>query len=167
MINHDQLPRDGNGIAQGAWRILHDDPTYHGALGIYEMRNGESTSPACGRALVCTIGEYGSRLYLEPWGELPEGFVLPELVSATVPESAHSHFQPCPWRHVAPVVAKAMEIEPEPHDGTVVTAEARDDLDAMGLEDLRAIAALHEVAIDGRWREPRLREALRSAGIKG
>ena len=155
-VAHDQIPRDENGIAHGAYRIVHRDPTFHGEVGVYSLREGVSTSPACGRALLCAIGEYGSELYLEPWGDLPPGFVLPELVQGEVPATAI--LERCPWRsapQVAPVVAEALKSAPD------------DDLEDMEIDDLRALAQLHNITFDGRWREPQLRDALRGAGVTG
>ena len=123
-VAHDQIPRDENGIAHGAYRIVHRDPGFHGEIGVYSLREGVSTSPACGRALLCAIGEYGSELYLEPWGDLPPGFVLPELVQGEVPATAI--LERCPWRGapaVAPVVAEALKA-------------AEDELDDMEIDDL-------------------------------
>ena len=174
-VSHANLPRDGNGIVQGAYRILHESPAFHGDIGIYEMREGSSVSPACGRALICAIGEYGAQLYLDPWGPLPDGFAMPELVSAEVPEDVARSFEPCPWRMRTATVridvtGNATSVA-EAGEGlatvTVSVAPVPDDLDAMNVDDLRALAALHDVAIDGRWREPKLREALRSAGVTG
>ena len=96
-VSHEQLPRDGNGIIQGAYRIVHADPTYHGPIGVYDLVDGVSTSPACGRALICAIGEYGPHLFLEPWGPLPSGFQLPELVCAEVPSSSVARGAEPPW----------------------------------------------------------------------
>lgn len=97
---HESLPRDANGIVQGAYRLLHEDPTFHGDIGVFEVRDGAATSPACGRALICALGEYGSQLYLEPWGELPGGFLMPEMVSAEVSPEVAATLAPCPWRAV-------------------------------------------------------------------
>lgn len=154
-VSHEQLPRDGNGIVQGAYRIVHADPTYHGPIGVYDLVDGASTSPACGRALVCAIGEYGPHLYLEPWGPLPSGFQMPEMVGADVPDGVT--FEPCPWRGiVAPVVAERLVEAAKP--------EPTDDIDTMGLEDLRAFAELHGIAVDGRWGAAKIREAIRANG---
>lgn len=106
--SHDQLPRDVNGIIQGAYRILHEDPTYHGEVGVFEIREGSSTVPACGRALQCALGEYGSRLFLEPWGPLPDGFLMPELIAPEVSPEVAAAFERCPWRETADA-AKADE----------------------------------------------------------
>lgn len=156
-VSHEQLPRDGNGIIQGAYRIVHADPTYHGPIGVYDLVDGVSTSPACGRALICAIGEYGPHLFLEPWGPLPSGFQLPELVCAEVPSGVE--FERCPWRGapvVPPVVAARI--------AEAASTDEPDELDVMSLEDLRAFAELHGVAFDGRWREAKMREAIRARG---
>lgn len=97
------LPRDLNGIVQGAWLLLHSDPAFCGTLGNYDFSEGASTVPATGRALQCVIGEYGRDLYAELWpGEFPAGYALPELISRDVPASDLAHFERCPWRDASP-----------------------------------------------------------------
>lgn len=175
-VDHERLPRDDNGIVQGAYRILHEDPTFNGPIGIYTLVDGESTSPACGRALRCAVGEYGPKLYLEPWGELPAGFMLPEMVSPDVPSEALARFERCPWRAAKTSSVPAVVTERATRPDEAATAAeaagapaeaATQSIDTMGRDDLIALAELHEVPVDRRWGETKLRRALVEAGITG
>lgn len=177
MIAPDQIPRDRNGLPAGAWRILHENQAFAGTIGVYDLVGGESTRPAFGRLLLCAIAEYGSKLYLEPWGPgIPKGTVFPEVFQADVPDAALAALPKCPWR-----VAKAPSASAEPAnhnsrpDAPADSEEPNDEpaeavsqgIDSMGRDDLIALADLHDVAIDRRWGEPKLRRALAEAGITG
>jgi hypothetical protein len=173
MLNLDDLPRDANGMIQGAWRILHEDPSFAGTIGAFDLRDGESVEPAYGRRLAFVALEQGANIYLEAWGDVGS-FYLPEWIQAEVPAEWSERLQVCPRRAVDVAAAAPEPTEPteadEPEPEVTVEPDpdpTPDDLDAMTVEDLRALAALHDVAVDGRWREPKLRDALRSAGITG
>jgi hypothetical protein len=165
MLNLEDLPRDDAGMIQGAWRIVHDDPAFTGTIGAFDMRDGESVEPAYGRRLAFVAAECGASVYLEPWGDLT-GFWVPEWIQPTVPDEWAARLQRCPRREAAESVAEVEPAADEPHV-EVESDHASDDLDAMNLDDLRALASLHNVTVDGRWRESRIRDALRSAGITG
>lgn len=111
MITIDDLPRDANGITQGAWRLVHADPTFAGGLGTVHMADGVSTSPVCGRQLRAIVAEYGGKLFLEPWGALPQHFALPELVSATVSDEQLAKLPRAPWRDVAAEACMPLTLE--------------------------------------------------------
>lgn len=111
MISIDQLPRDANGIVQGAWRLVHEDPTFAGGLGPIHMQDGVSTVPVCGRTLRAVVAEYGGRLFIEPWGPLPQSFALPELVGATVPDEQLARLPRAPWRDAAAEACMPLTLE--------------------------------------------------------
>ena len=94
----EQLPFDGDGILQGVYRLVHADPSFGGTLGLVQFKGGVSTTPVAGRPLRMLIGEYGGHLYLEPWGELPRGYMLPECVKAMPPAPLLARLPVAPWR---------------------------------------------------------------------
>lgn len=98
----EQLPIDANGIMQGAWRLVHRSPTFGGTLGLVSFVGGLATEPVCGRPLRLLIAEHGRDLYLEPWGELPRGFTMPECVDAVAPLHLLARLPVAPWRIQAP-----------------------------------------------------------------
>lgn len=163
MIEHDKIPRDENGVVQGLWRIVHRSPTYSGPIGFLEIRGGVSTAPAFGRATIAIAAEYGNDLYLEPWDDaVPFGVDVPEFISRTVSPDFLATLDVCPWRVPAPAVAPATHA---PMASPAPASEApADSLDDMGRDDLIALADLHEIDIDRRWGDARLRAVLRSAG---
>lgn len=144
MVRIEDLPRDANGIVQGAWRVLWETPDFTGELGVVRLVDGAATAPLFGRQLCALVAEYGHHLYLEPWGEpLPAGVVLPELVEADADASA---LPTCPWRDVD---------DDDAGDGSV-------DYDALDLEELRALATDRGIEGGERWAAARIRKALRS-----
>lgn len=177
MIAPDQIPRDANGLPAGAWRIVHENPAYTGPIGVYDLVGGESTRPAFGRLLLCAVGEYGGSIYLEPWGpSVPPGTVFPEAFQAHVPQSVIDALPKCPWRAAkatgTPAEAARGQGDPgEPGQATEPGDEAAEavsqGIEAMGRDDLIALAELHEIPIDRRWGETKLRRALAEAGITG
>lgn len=158
MISVEELPRDENGTVQGAYRILHRTPTYRGPVGVYDLVDGASTEPACGRPLVVAVVEYGNDLYLEPWGDLPPGFLLPETVRPEVPEAARQRMQRCPWREAS---ATADEATGESAEG----AATSDGLDELDLEALQALVVELGLA-PGNKQEKALRKLIRAERAK-
>lgn len=179
----EDLPRDSNGIVQGAWRLLHEGRNFHGEIGAYTMRHGASTEPACGRPLQRAVAAYGPELYMEPWGALPAGFTLPEMVAHPVPAGIPWRAQPCPWRaqpepRLPAVLADTLPPPPpeEPKEAAapVVATEtpapvagALDhvsdaDLEALTLEELHTLAESLGVD-DKRFGERRLIRNIREA----
>lgn len=169
-ISIDDLPRDTNGIVQGAWCLLHESPTFHGEIGAYTMRLGASTEPACGRPLQRAIAAYGPELYMESWGDLPAGFTLPEMVAHPVPKGIPHRLQPHP-RRAAPVATLADTLPPPPPEEPAeaaapvedVGSDEPDPLTVMSRDDLEALATALDIEVDGRWGDKRLRKAIRAA----
>lgn len=161
MIHPQMIPRDANGLVCGAWRLVHERPTFSGELGIVQFRDGCSVHPVAGHILGRLSAVYGHILFLEPWGDLPKGFRMPEGHSAKVPEAAIAKLKRAPWRDAAPAKAEPAPVVIEPVGAGV------ESLDDMGREDLIALADLHEVSIDRRWGETKIRAALEVAGITG
>jgi hypothetical protein len=158
MIHPQMIPRDANGLVCGAWRLVHERPTFSGELGIVQFKDGTSVRPVAGHVLGRLSAVYGHILFLEPWGDLPPGFRMPEGHSAKVPEASLAKLKRAPWRDVV-----AAPVAPEPAKNEA----ASDDLAAMQRADLIALAELHEVEIDKRWGTPKIIAALQSAGITG
>lgn len=99
MIRIDQLPRDANGIIQGAWRIVHEDPTFSGALGAVPFEAGVATIPTTGRVLQTLVAVQGPSIYIEPWDdELPAGWTLPEWHARGVDAAQFAELERAPWR---------------------------------------------------------------------
>lgn len=167
MIEHDKLPRDENGIVQGLWRIVHRSPTYSGGLGFLDMRDGVSSVPAFGRVLISIAAEYGSDVYIEPWdAPVPIGVDVPEFIAHSVAPEIAAAFQPAPWRAQAPAAkSEAPKVQPIAERRTEPPSAPADGLDAMSRDDLVALADLHDVDIDRRWGEAKIRAALRAAGV--
>lgn len=184
MIHPEDLPRDSNGIIQGAWRFVTASPDFHGDICGIEIREGIAQAPVCGRALAMASAVYGQDLYLEPWGDLPPGFQLPEMVQHPVPADVHWTPQRCPWRAPAEprlpaVLADTLPPpppeEPEEAAAPAVATEtpvpvagalddiADEDLEALTTDELRALAEKLGVEIDGRWGERRLIREIRAA----
>lgn len=183
MIDVGNLPRDQHGIVQGAWRLLHRDPTYHGGVGTVEIRNGQSHEPVFGRRLVAIAAVFGGDLFLEPWGPLPPGTTLPPMVNATVGADILARLEPCPWRAAAPAplpdtLPPPPPEEPEeaaaPAEATETPATVADalahvsdaDLEALTLEELHALAETLGVD-DKRFGERRLIRNIRDARARG
>lgn len=181
-IRFDKLPRDGNGIVQGAWRVLHADSDYHGELGPAIFAKGESIFPLAGRSLALLAAHFGENLYMEPWGDAPtHGWMLPPCVEFDVPEGIDWTPEPCPWRvaHVEEAEAEEDTVPPAPEDVTPGPSvpvdevfedddeeeadEESDDLDGMELDELRVCAAELGIHVDGRYREAALRRKIRAA----
>lgn len=175
-ISHDNLPRDENGIVQGAWRVLHENPEYNGQLGAAIIVNGESTFPIAGRPLALVAAHFGGELYIEPWGDAPQnGWMLPPCVSFEVPASIDWTPEPCPWRKAAPkAVAKpepvaAPVVTPDPEPVAEVTPEPAPvaepfDIDTAEPDALRAHCEANGIDYDGRWGARRLRREIRKHG---
>lgn len=107
MIQIEQLPRDADGIVKGAWRVVHQSPTFHGDLGHVSFVEGVATSPAFGVRLLRLIVSYGGDLFVEPWtGPFPTDFALPEAVSNVISDDELAKLPLAPWREK---VADAME----------------------------------------------------------
>lgn len=160
MISPQMLPRDANGLIPGAWRLVHENPSFCGEMGVIPFRNGTSVHPVAGRILSRLSAVLGHVLYLEPWGELPRGWAMPEGHTAKVPESFLAKLQRAPWR--TPKISEPPAEDVEPSSDADAPAGG---LDSLSREDLLALAELHEVAVDRRWGEPKLRGALEAAGI--
>lgn len=160
MISIDHLPLDANGVVQGAWRLLHRDPTFTGGLGAHAMRDGASTTPILGRPLVGVVAVYGNDLYLEPWGELPLGFTLPPMVSADVSEAQLALLESCPWR-----ASKASATADESTGESAEGAATSDGLDELDLEALQALVVELGLA-PGNKQEKALRKLIRAERAK-
>lgn len=98
MISVDTLPRDGSGILQGAWRVLHDDADYTGQLGAASFVDGETVAPLAGRQLGVLVAAMGAELWIEPWGADLGGYALPPGVLAEVPPGVLEGIPVCPRR---------------------------------------------------------------------
>ena len=162
MINPSTLPRDANGLICGAWRLVHENEAFSGELGVIPFRNGLSAHPVAGRILSRLAAVVGHVLYLEPWGDLPRGWAMPEGHTAKVPEAFLATLKSAPWRTTKISEAPAADVAPS----SVADAPA-EGLDTLSREDLFALAELREVAVDRRWGEAKLRAALKAAGITG
>lgn len=167
-ITVEDLPRDSNGIVQGAWRILHASTNFHGEIGSFTMRHGESTEPACGRPLQRAVAAYGPEIYMEPWGALPPGFYCGEMIAHPVPAGIAWRAQPCPWRG-APALPDTLP-PPPPEEPTEAAAPAEaadsqsaDVLAGLPRAELEQLASALGIEIDGRWGDKRLRRAIRDA----
>lgn len=178
MISIETLPIDENGIVQGVWRLVHEQPGFTGYCGGVEMRDGVGLAPAFGRQLFHIAAECGSALYLEPWGTpLPRGFTLPDGFTATVPAAVLARLQVCPWREApaaaptaaaeAPKPAPLPEPTPEPEaavsepeDGAAVNLDA---IETMGRGELLKVAEQWSILVDRRWGVDRLRDAVLDA----
>lgn len=175
-VTHEELPRDENGILQGVWRVLHRERNYHGPLGNVHVEHGVGQTPVWGRLLSVVVAFYGPDIYLEPWtGPVPDGFVLGPLTAWSVPGYKP---EPCPWRagaslpetlpppppepEPAPIVAPDPDPEPEP-EADPLTSVSDEDLEALTLEELQALATQLVPDMDGRWRERRLIREIRAA----
>lgn len=156
MISVEELPRDENGTVQGAYRILHRNPAYCGPVGVFDLVDGASTVPACGRPLVVAVVEYGNDLYLEPWGDVPAGFLLPETVRPEVPPEAIRRMQRCPWREASAEEASSGEAEDAP------PSDGLDDLDLEALQVLATSLGL----TPGNKQEKALRKLIRAERAK-
>lgn len=175
MISIESLPVDENGIVRGVWRLLHQDPTFCGNIGLVEVYHGESRSPVWGRQLFLIATECGAQLYLEPWGEVPSWLGVPPDV-AEVPAQLLDRLEACPWRVASGSFAEGEEngCDQQEDDATGVggddpgpgdVGETVDSLDVESLsrEELIANLEARSVKIDRRWGEKKLREALLSA----
>ena len=98
MISVDTLPRDGSGILQGAWRVLHDDADYTGQLGAASFVDGETVAPLAGHQLGVLVAAMGAELWIEPWGADLGGYALPPGVLAEVPPGVLEGIPVCPRR---------------------------------------------------------------------
>ena len=178
MIHPEELPRDSNGIIQWASRFVHPSPTFHGDVCGVDMRDGIAEQPVCGRALAMASAVYGQDLYIEPWGKLPPGFQLPEMVQHPVPADVLYTPQRCPWRSASPAPLPETLPPPPPEEPTeaaapVVATEtpapvaaaldhvADEDLEALTVDELHALAEKLGVD-DGRWAERRLIREIRA-----
>lgn len=179
-ISLEELPRDDNGILQGVWRVLHRDPGYHGPLGHVHVVDGVGQQPAWGRQLGILAAMFGADLFIEPWtGPTPDGFVLGPLTAWTVPGYTP---EPCPWRDPSDVPAPLPETlpppppeEPEeaaaPAEATETPAPVADaldnvadeDLEALTVDELRALAEKLGADVDARWGARRLIREIRAA----
>lgn len=157
MVSIDDLARDENSIVQGAFRILHRSPAYHGPVGAYDLERGESTRPAAGRLLLCALNEYGGDVFLEPWGDLPPGFVMPDGVRPEVPAATLARLRPCLWRD-SPAATP-------PAEGEGDTSPADDGLDALDLEALQALV-VELGQTPGNKQEKALRKLIRAERAK-
>lgn len=176
MIDVGNLPRDQHGIVQGAWRLLHRDPAYHGGVGTVELRHGQSHEPVFGRRLVAIASVFGGDLFLEPWGPLPPGTTLPPMVNATVSAEILARLEPCPWRSASPAPLPDTLPPPPPEEPAEAAAPAvatettsgRRDLSDAALEaltraELVAVAEELGIEVDGRFGERRLIREIRAA----
>jgi hypothetical protein len=162
MIDPSMLPRDANGLVCGAWRLVHENQAFSGELGVVPFRDGTSVHPIAGRVLLRLSAVVGHMLYLEPWGDLPRGFRMPEGHTAKVPDSFLAKLKRAPWRDAQTSEAPAADVEPS--SDADASAEG---LDTLSREDLLALAELHEVAVDRRWGTTKIIAALQGAGITG
>lgn len=176
MIDVGNLPRDEHGIVQGAWRLLHRDPAYHGGVGTVELRQGQSQEPVFGRRLVAIAAVFGGYLFLEPWGTLPPGTTLPPMVNAMVSAEILARLEPCPWRSASPAPLPETLPPPPPEEpaeaaAPVVAIETPADqldvsdaaLEALTRDELVAVAEKLGVEVDGRFGERRLIREIRAA----
>lgn len=176
MITLAELPRDNNGMIQGAWRLFHESDEFHGTLGVATMRRGSSEGPVFGQPLQVIVAIYGPSLFMEPWeGDLPQGLALPPLVCATLPEGMTWSGERCPWRHPAPLPDTIPPPPPEepteaaaPAVVETTPAKATSNLsdkefEALSLDELRALAEKLGAEFDGRWTERRLIRAIKAA----
>lgn len=179
MIDAGNLPRDQHGIVQGAWRLLHRDPAYHGGVGAVELRQGRSHEPVFGRRLVAIAAVFGGDLFLEPWGTLPPGTTLPPMVNATVSDEVLARLERCPWRDLSDIPPPLPDTlpPPPPEEPTEAAAPAvvettptkatsnlsDKELAALSLDDLRTLATKLGADVDGRWTERRLIRAIKAA----
>lgn len=187
MIHPEDLPRDGNGIIQGAWRFVHASPDFHGDVCGIDVRAGIAQQPVVGRTLAMASAVYGQDLYIEPWGELPPGFPLPEMVQHPLPAGVAYTPQPCPWRAQpeprlpAPLpdtLPPPPPEEPEDAAAPVVATEtpatgagalthvSDADLEALTIDELHTLAESLGVD-DKRFAERRLIREIRDARARG
>lgn len=128
MIRIDQLPRDANGIIQGAWRIVHEDPTFCGALGAVPFEAGVATIPTTGRVLQTLVAVQGPSIFIEPWDdELPAGWTLAEWHARGVDAAQLAELERAPWRTTAGASESNEEVEP-------VGEDAQESVDPDGSE---------------------------------
>jgi hypothetical protein len=182
VIDVGHLPRDEYGIVQGAWRLLHRDPAYHGGVGTVDLRQGQSHEPVFGRRMVAIVSVFGGDLFLEPWGPLPPGTTLPPMVNATVSDEVLARLERCPWRDPSDIPAPLSDTlpPPPPEEPTEAAAPAEatetpapvadalsnvadEDLEALTVDELRALAEKRGADVDARWGARRLIREIRAA----
>lgn len=165
MLKLSDLPVDRNGIIQGIWRLVHQDPNYAGGLGPIHVRDGLALVPVAGRMLRSIVGEYGPKLFAEPWtGPLPSGWSPPELVKPVTDDAQLAKLERAPWRDRAADATMPLTLELLKVGGEEAVADFARTIEEIpklvGLEAVRARAHFRDTAEEKRAEFPEIAKAM-------
>ncbi len=89
MKTFETLPRDLNGIIQGAWRIVHNSASFEGSVGPVNFVKGRADRAMTGQPLARFMAGMGGSVRCEPWDPAVE-----EATPAPAPERRKPGFGP-------------------------------------------------------------------------